>query len=158
MKRSKKILISTVAVIGLSMGSISMVSAFGGPNGFGGCRGGYGHGPRGQDKMTEEQSSWMEQRMQDRLGYIKYKLGITEKQEPAWQAFTQSLEDKFSSRLDRKKGRDTQTTVTGRIKMMRDHAEQMVQMADTIETLYKALTPEQQKIADQLGPMGMRRF
>jgi len=48
--------------------------------------------------------------------------------------------------------------MTDRVKMMRDGAERMTKMADAIEKFYTALTPEQQKIADQLRPMGKRRF
>ncbi len=157
MKRSKKLLISTVAVIGLSMGSISMVSAFGGPGGFGGCHGG-GYGQQGKGQMTQKQESRMQERMQDRVGYMKYKLGITEKQEPAWQEFTKVLESKFTTMRDRKGNRGEQKSVTEKVKLMRDGAERMTQMADAIEKLYSTLTPEQQKIADQMGPMGKRRF
>ncbi len=153
MKRSKKVLISTAAVLILSTASISMVSARS------------HHGDRNYEdsywrssQMTEKRSEQMKQRMQDRLDFIKYKLQITAKQEPAWQELTKTLEDKFDSMVDRKNDRDTEITVTERVKVLRDHAEQMVQMADAIETLYKTLTPEQQKIADKLGPMGMRRF
>lgn len=158
MKHSKKVLLSTVAVIGLSMGSISMVSAFGGPGGFGGCDGGSGYGQRGSGKMTQKQGSRMQERMQDRLGYMKYKLAITEKQEPAWKEFTTALENKFTAKRDRKGNRGEQRNMTDRVKMMRDGAERMTKMADAIEKFYTALTPEQQKIADQLRPMGKRRF
>lgn len=158
MKRSKKVLISTVAVIGLGMGSISMVSAFGGPGGYGGCNGGYGYGQQGPSKMTQKQGLRMQERMQDKLGYMKYKLAITEKQEPAWKEFTTVLENKFTAKRDRKENRGEQKGITDRVKMMRDGVEQITQMADAIEKLYTTLTPEQQQIADQLRPMGKRRF
>jgi hypothetical protein len=130
-----------------------MVSAFGGPGGFGGCDRGYGKGP---DKMMEKRGARMEKKMEDRLGYMKYKLGITTEQEPAWEEFTKALQDKFSNRKDRMKNRGEQKTVTEKVKMMREGAERMSQMADTIEKFYGALTPEQQKIADEMGPMGKR--
>jgi len=155
MKHSKKVLLSTVAVIGLGMGSISMVSAFGGP---GGCDGGNGYGQRGSGKMMQKQGSRMQERMQDRLGYMKYKLAITENQEPAWKEFTTVLENKFTAKRDRKGNRGEQKNMTERVKMMRDGAERMTKMADAIEKFYSALTPEQQKIADQLRPMGKHRF
>ncbi len=158
MKRSKKALISTVAVIGLTMGSISMVSAFGGSGGFGGCHGGHGYWQQSSGKMTEKQNSWMQQRMQDRVDFMKYKLGITKDQEPAWQEFTKVMESKFTTMRDRMEKRGEQQSVTERVKLMRTGAEHMTQMADAIEKLYTALTPEQQKIADQLRPMGRRGF
>lgn len=154
MKRSKKVLISTVAVVGLSLGSISMVSAFGGPGGYGGCD--RGNGQKGPDKMMQKRGSWMEKKMEDRLGYMKYKLGITAEQEPAWKEFTKTLQDKFAKKRDRKENRGEQKTVTDKVKMMREGAEQMIQTANAIEKFYGTLTPEQQKIADEMRPMGKR--
>ncbi len=157
MKRSKKVLISTAAVLILSTASISMVSAKGGHGGFGGCDGGYGSWQQGPGQMTEKQRTWMQQRMEDRVEFMKYKLGITEKQEPAWQEFTKVLEGKFTTMQDRVKNRGEQKSITERVKLMRDGAEHMTQMADAIEKLYATLTPEQQKIADGLRPMGRMR-
>lgn len=159
MKRSKKVLISTAAVLILSAASVSMVSARGHHGGgFGGCDGGYGFWQQGPSQMTEKRGSWMKQRMQDKLDYVKYKLQITDKQEPAWQEFTTALEGKFTTMQDRMQDRGSQKTVTERVKLMREGAENMTQMADAIEKLYKSLTPEQQKLADQLNPMGRRGF
>jgi len=45
-------------------------------------------------------------------------------------------------------------TVAERVERMRNGAGQMTEMADAIEQLYGSLTPEQQKIADELRPMG----
>jgi hypothetical protein len=153
MKGSKKVLIATVAVVGLSLGSISAVSAFGGSGGYGGCDRGQGKGP---DKMMEKRGSWMEKKMEDRLGYMKYKLGITAEQEPAWEEFTKALQDKFTNRKERKQNRGEQKTVTEKVNMMREGAKQMTQTADAIEKFYGTLTPEQQKIADEMSPMGKR--
>jgi Spy/CpxP family protein refolding chaperone len=152
MKRSKKILISTTAALILGAASASMVSAKGH-----GCDGGYGSWQQGQgqEQTQQDRSERMKQKMEDRLGYAKYKLGITEQQEPAWQEFTKSLDTKFTAKRDRKEKRGEKATVTDRVKMMREHAERMTKMADAIEKLYAALTPEQQKLADQLRPMGM---
>jgi hypothetical protein len=156
MKRSKKVLISTVAVVGLSLGSISMVSAFGGPGGYGDCDRGYGQ--KGPNKMMQKRGSGfnMEKRMEERLDYMKYKLGITAEQEPAWKEFTKTLQDKFAKKRDRRENRGEQKTVTDKVKMMREGAEQMIQTANAIEKFYATLTPEQQKIADEMSPMGNR--
>lgn len=156
MKRSKKVLLGTVAVVGLSLGSISMVSAFGGPGGYGGCD--RGNGQKGPNKMMQQRGSGfnMEERMEERLDYMKYKLKITEKQEPAWQEFTKVLESKFTNMRDRMQNRGEQKTIPEKVKQMRTGAEQMTQMADAMEKLYNTLTTEQQKIADEMSPMGKR--
>jgi hypothetical protein len=156
MKGSKKVLITTVAVVGLSLGSISAVSAFGGPGGYGGCDRGYGQ--KGPNKMMQKRGSGfnMEEKMAERLDYMKYKLKITEKQEPAWQEFTKVLESKFTNMRERKENRGEQKTITEKVKQMRAGAESMTQMADAMEKLYSTLTPEQQKIADEMSPMGKR--
>ncbi len=161
MKRSNKALITTVAVIGLSVASISMVSAYGGPGGYDGCsRGGYsdrqqGPGQRGSGKMDRAD---MEQRIADRLDWVKYKLRITEKQEPAWNEFTGTISKSAATMRERRQQRNTEQTVIERAKQMRDGAEQMTRVAAAIENMYKALTPEQQKIADQISPRKMYRF
>jgi protein CpxP len=165
MKGSKKALITTVAVIGLSVASISMVSAYGGPGGFGGCdRDGSGYGQQGHGQMMHKRGFGsgmggdMEQRIADKLDRVKYKLRITQEQEPAWQEFTEALGKKVATMRDRKQQRGTQQPVAERVKRMRDGAEQMTQIADTIEKMYNTLTPEQQKIADQMNPRRMRGF
>ena len=98
----------------------------------------------------------MEERMEERLDYMKYKLKITEKQEPAWQEFTKVLESKFTNMRDRMQNRGEQKTIPEKVKQMRTGAEQMTQMADAMEKLYNTLTTEQQKIADEMSPMGKR--
>jgi hypothetical protein len=163
MKGSKKVLITTVAVIGLSVASISMVSAYGGPGGYGGCdRGGYSDRQQGPGQMQKGGPRGMdvdiEQRVADRLDMVKYKLRITEKQEPAWKEFTDTISKSAAAMSERRQQRNAEQTVTDRVKQMRDGAEQMTQVAAAIEKMYKTLTPEQQKIADQINPRRMRRF
>ena len=106
MKRSSKIIITAVTVIGIGMATISLVSAGGrydrcgsGPDGMGQYdrsgshfqRHGYGREMRGGDPV---------QRMQQGLDMIKYKLRITEAQEPAWQAFEETLTERMKSRVE----------------------------------------------------------
>ena len=154
MKGSKKVLITTVAVVGLSLGSVSAVSAFGGPGGYGGCDRGYGQ--KGPNKMMQKGGYGfnMQDRMEERLDYMKYKLKITEKQELAWQEFTKVLESKFTNMRERMENRGELKTIPEKVKQMRTGADNMTQMADAMEKLYKTLTPEQQKIADEMSPMG----
>lgn len=163
MKRSSKIIITAVTVIGISMATISLVSAGGrydrcgsGPDGMGQYerggshyqRHGYGRDMRGGDPT---------QRMQQGLDMIKYKLRITEAQEPAWQAFEETLSESMKTRTEarqamRESGKSM--TVPERVERMRSGAGNLGKMADAIEQLYASLTPEQQKVADEMRPMG----
>ncbi len=166
MKRSTKILTGTTAAILITTASISMVSAHGGFNRSGGCDG-YG-GPQqwhqGQGSMMHLRGkmrgfgSGMQRFMQQRLDQAKYQLRITEEQEPAWQEFTAEIEKGASTMRDHMQQRRTQKSVAERVQHMRDKSDQMSQMAGAVDRMYKALTPEQQKIADEFTPMRMRGF
>ncbi len=168
MKRTTKVLVTTVAVVGLGIASIPLVSAQGGYNRSGGCdgyggpqqwqQGQGGGGPMMQRGFKRQFGSGMEQFMQERLDQAKYHLRITKEQEPAWQKFTDTVTEKVNFMRDRKQQRGVQQTVTERVQNMRDKAEQMGQLAGAVESLYKTLAPEQQKIADQISPMGRRGF
>ncbi len=158
MKDPKKVLISTIAVIALSAASVSMVSAYGGFDGpRGSCdRGSYSDGPR--DKGSKGKDINMEQRVTDKLDWIKYKLRITEKQEPAWKELTDTIDKSVASMKDARQQRNTDQPVPEKVKQMRDRAKQMTEVANAIEKMYNALTPEQKKIADELNPRRIRRF
>lgn len=162
MKRSSKIIIAVVAVVGIS----TAVAANGR---FDRC--GYGQGGMGmQDSGYSEQSRGRfgrgmrgdpAERMAQGLDMMKYKLRITEAQEPAWQSFEQVLKSKVEKMVEYKKsgGFKGQMPVTERVEKMRAGAGQMTEMADAIEQLYSQLTPEQQKLADEMRPMrGMGRM
>ncbi|TVT52966.1 MAG: hypothetical protein FHK82_12740 [Sedimenticola thiotaurini] len=162
MKRSSKIIIAAVAVIGIS----TAVAANGR---FDRC--GYGQG-----QMSMQQGGYSERghhgfgrgmqgdptaRMEQGLDMMKYKLRITEAQEPAWHAFEQVLKSKAEKRMESRKkgGAGSQMSVSERVEKMRGRAGQMTEMADAIEQLYSQLTPEQQKLADEMRPMrGMSRM
>ena len=100
----------------------------------------------------------MGQFMQQRLDQAKYQLRITEEQEPAWQEFTEEVGKKAATMRNRMQQRWAQQTVTERIKHMRNRADHMTRLASAIEKLYKTLTPEQKKIADQFNLMRMCGF
>ncbi|MES9843418.1 MAG: Spy/CpxP family protein refolding chaperone [Candidatus Sedimenticola sp. PURPLELP] len=161
MKRSSKIIITTVAVIGITAGSLSMVSA--GGRWGGNCQqdgaqygqGFRGQGPKGQFNRAGMQGPTIE-RHQERIDYLKFKLKITEDQEPAWQAFEATMLEKFGNRVEKfaQRGSKAQLPMNERVESMRERATQMNAMADAIDKLYGSLTPEQQKIADEMGPMG----
>lgn len=161
MKRSSKIILTAVAIVGISAASISYVSAHGRYD-----RCGYGQDPMSmqQDFRGERGRHGFERgmkgdpaaRMEQRLDMMKYKLRITEEQEPAWQAFAQNVKQKMENRMERREAmrENGRLAVPERVKQMRTGAEQMNEMADAIEQLYASLTPEQQKVADQMRPMG----
>lgn len=161
MKRSNKIILTAVAIIGISAASMSYVSAQGRYDrcGYGAdatsMQRGFG-GERGHHKFDRRMKVDPAARMEQRLDMMKYKLRITEEQEPVWQAFAQNVKQKMENRMERRDAvrENGRPTVPERVKQMRTGAEQMNEMADVIEKLYASLTPEQQKIADQMRPMG----
>jgi hypothetical protein len=96
----------------------------------------------------------MESRMTDRMDYMKYKLQITAEQEPAWNALTESVKKKVTSKVERFAAkRDASFTIGDKVKLMREGSEDLKSLADSIDNLYAQLSPEQQKIADEMGPM-----
>ncbi len=162
MKRSSKVILTAVTVVGLSLASLSYVSANGRYD-----RCGYGQGPMsmqdggkgqwGRHGFGHGRSGDPVARMGQGLDMMKYKLRITEAQEPAWQAFEQSMQQKMNARMEqRQAARESGVSITvpDRIERMRNGAVQITEMADAIEKLYAGLTPEQQKIADAMRPMG----
>jgi len=164
MNKSIKTLIATVAVVGISAGSISLATANGSWGGDCG-RGGQMHkqgnmqGHSFKQGQRYKQGGVVEERIADRLGYMKYQLKITEAQEPAWQTFEASVKERGAKMAGRsKQGSFKQKMpVTERIALMRTKTEQMNKMADSIEALYTQLTPEQQQLADQISPLRRMR-
>ncbi|MCP3867007.1 MAG: Spy/CpxP family protein refolding chaperone [Gammaproteobacteria bacterium] len=165
MKRSTKIIVALVAVAGIGAATFATVSAQGG--GWGGCR---GYGPasyeQGENPMMGRRGYGMkhgrnwgdrEKMITQRLEVLKSELQITEEQEPAWQAFNQALVEKMQAKAGRFGQRGAQVPVSARVERMRSGAKSMTELADAMEKFYGVLTPEQQKLADQMRPMG-RRF
>ncbi len=150
MKRSSKILITSVAVIGITAAGISLVSADGW-----GCQGYGKHGRdyRGMGMMGGAPSEKIERRLE----YLKNELEITPEQEPAWEALKQDISTKVTTMRVGFKQRGSQLAVTERTERMRQNAQQMSNLADAIDEFYRILTPEQQEVADNMRPMG-RRF
>lgn len=173
MKRNTKIALVTVAVIGISAATVGMVSAGGR---WGDCGYyGYGAGPMGQGfqqqpmgpgfnrggPMMHKRMSFDDrtQRMGEHLAMLKQNLNITPDQEAVWSEFESSMKDKMATRQQGKRilGAGSEMSIPDRAAMMRSKADQLKQTADAMDKLYAALTPEQQAIADQHRPMGMRR-
>ena len=159
MKRSSKILITTIAVIGITAGSLSLVSAQG--RWGDGCRysgpqamQGYGKHMRGQSKMAGMRGG-MQQDPAQSLDRMKTILQITQDQEPAWNEFASTMQSKFETRKAHREMRlSGEFSAQDRIGLMKQRAEQMTEMANAMEKLYASLTPAQQKVVDTIGPMG----
>ncbi|KQP12003.1 Spy/CpxP family protein refolding chaperone [Pseudorhodoferax sp. Leaf267] len=107
--------------------------------------------------MPHHDPAQMQARMAERQAALKSQLQITPAQEPAWSAFTASLQRPAHAgpRPDRDALRSM--TTPQRIELMRArHSERQAAMerrADATLRLYAALTPEQQKVFDaQRGP------
>ncbi|MCB1759079.1 MAG: Spy/CpxP family protein refolding chaperone [Gammaproteobacteria bacterium] len=174
MKKATKVLVTTVAVVGITAASFSLVAARGG---WSGCDGPYGMGRAGEyGEMSRgfggergmhkrgfgmdpaARLERMESRMAERIDYMKYKLKITAEQEPAWTALTESLKQKMANKAEHFAAmRDGGFTIQDKVKLMREGSADLKSLADGIDNLYAQLTPEQQKIADGLGPMFGRR-
>jgi len=176
MKGSSKIILTGIAVIGISAATIGVVSAKGPCGGYRNQMGfedrgyysheyGYGGPGRGQQgSRGQHGGGWskgpgngadFEAKMDERLDRVKSQLGITSTQEPAWNEFTSHLKQKMETRKQRRKARmsDAIPAVEQRIEFMREKSAQINEMADAMAKLHAQLTPEQQKMADSL-PMG----
>ncbi|QNP47294.1 Spy/CpxP family protein refolding chaperone [Diaphorobacter aerolatus] len=117
-------------------------------------------GERGQ-RMTPEQR---QDRMAKRADAFKQKLKITADQEPAWNAFQQSMQPNKDradqARLDRKE-MDKLTTPERIDRMRAMHAQRSAEMdrrGEAVKTFYATLKPEQQKVFDEESKRMMHRF
>ena len=106
-------------------------------------------------QMQAASKERMQQRMQERrakhLAQLKEQLQITAAQEPAWNAFTSSMQPgKMPARMDRDEM--ARLSTPERIDRMRTlRAERIAEAdrrGDAIKTFYGALTPAQQKTFD----------
>lgn len=116
---------------------------------------GYGMGPRGMfygDAGDAEQG----------LAGLKSELGISAKQESAWQAFIDNAKQQEKNReawfAKLRQARSAGTTpdrLAQQAEFMKQRQSDLANNAAALKDLYAALTPEQQAIADQrLGGFG----
>ncbi len=107
-------------------------------------------------------------RAQKHLSELKTKLNLTKDQQPAWQTFSDQVNDQaknMASMQDKWKN-NTQTMpktapeqMARMSDMMKERAQDMAKMTDTVKTFYATLTTEQQTAFDkvhmsQMGLMG----
>ncbi len=91
---------------------------------------------------------------QQRLARLKSKLAITAEQEPQWSAFTnavlQQMEEFKAAHQGRRTLAQTAPERTDRqVAWMKERAAAFEAVGEAAKTLYAALTPEQQRIADE---------
>ena len=127
----------------------------GGGMGPGWGMGGDGMGPRGMFNAYPATA-------EERLAGLKSDLGVTAEQEPAWQAFVESVKARDASRqawFAQMREARTQGSLPDRLAlrdaMMKQHQAENEATTSALKELYAVLTPEQKVIADQrIGGFG----
>jgi hypothetical protein len=110
------------------------------------------HGAMDPARM-ERMRARMEERMAKRLGDLKQKLQISRGQEGAWDAWTATLKPAQFQHPDRAAfAHMTTPERIDRMKALRaQRAAEMDKRLDATKTFYAQLTPEQQKVFDEVG-------
>jgi hypothetical protein len=100
--------------------------------------------------------------VEGRLAYLKAELGITEAQAASWKQYEDAIRSRTSAmqgmRQEMMKAMQAGTVadrMKARITMMEGMVANMKTQSAALESLYKVLTDEQKKKADQLLGMGM---
>lgn len=97
-------------------------------------------------------------RAEKHLSELKAELNLTKDQEPAWSKFSDQVitQAKSMASMQEDMKKDMQNmprTAPERIEMMasrmKDRAQRMATMADTVKTFYNTLTPEQKNVFDK---------
>ena len=104
----------------------------------------------------------MAAQVEGRLAYLKAELGITEVQTPGWKQYEDAVRSRTSAmqgmHQEMMKAMQSGTVadrMKARIAMMEGMLTSMKAQSTAIENLYKALSDEQKKKADQLLGTGM---
>jgi hypothetical protein len=135
-------------------------------------------GPRADGMHRHMQRSQLKpsERVEARLAYIRTALKITDAQQPQWDAFASVLRKQAQQMDDFRRTRHTEGAQAGerrhataierlerRQKMMAFASQRLDEVIAAAKPLYAALSPEQQKIADEMlarqgrGRMGHHR-
>ncbi|OGA19211.1 MAG: hypothetical protein A3I01_16540 [Betaproteobacteria bacterium RIFCSPLOWO2_02_FULL_65_24] len=182
MKRATRIVIAVGAAISLGLAAAAAVSAQ--PSGYGmgwgarhmgggmmgGAGPGYGMGPgmmggygpgygMGQQAMFNAHSG----NADEGLAALKSELGITAKQDPAWQAFVNNAKQQNESRQawfakmhEARSAGSAPELLAQQTELMKQRQSEMETSTAALKNLYATLTPEQKAIADQRF-VGFRR-
>ena len=120
-----------------------------GPGMMGGYGPGYGMGPRGVPGGYFGN-------VDESLAALKAQLGITEKQDDAWQAFAKTAKQQNESRqawfAKMQQARQTGSApdfAALRAEMLKQRQAEVEANATALKNLYAALSPEQKEVADQ---------
>ena len=124
-------------------------------HGYGHHRGGWGrHGMKA------------EKHIDGILAFAEAELKITDAQQPAWTEFSDSMRELINENSAYRQSKIPQRDelanaslverIDHRLASLERRQLQLRKMADAVKKIYAALTPEQQRLADELAPM--RRF
>jgi Spy/CpxP family protein refolding chaperone len=170
MKSTSKIIIAVAATLSLAIGSavLAQPGGFGpgyghmgygmGPGGYGmgsgsghmgGYGGGYGMGPQAMFNAYSGNAD-------EGLAALKSELGITAKQDSAWQAFTRNAKQQnenrqawFAKMHQARSAGSAPELLAQQTEFMKQRQAEMEANASALKDLYATLTPEQKAIADQ---------
>ena len=178
MKRATKIAVAIGAALSLGLAAAA-VSAhpFGYGPGWGGHMGGYGMGPGmmggygpgsgmgpgmmggyGPSAGVGPQAMFNNRfgNAEENLAALKTELGITAKQDPAWQAFVSSAKQQnenrqawFAKMQQAHSAGSAPEMLAQQTEIMKQRQVELEAKAAALKSLYAALTPEQKAIADQ---------
>ncbi len=116
---------------------------------MGGYAGGYGMGPQAMFNAYASNAD-------ESLAALKSELGITAKQEPAWQAFTMNAKQQnenrqawFAKMQQARSAGSAPELLAQQTEFMKQRQAEMEANASALKDLYATLTPEQKAIADQ---------
>ena len=145
--------IGTALSLGLAAAAVSAhPSGYGGGWGgghMGGYGPGYGMGPQGMFNAYPGNA-------EDGLAALKAELGITAKQDPAWQAFTKYAKQQnenrqawFAKMHEVRSAGSAPELLARQTEFMKQRLAEMDANAAALKDLYATLTPEQKAMADQ---------
>lgn len=133
----------------------------------------YDKGCESTNRMSGEMGVDAIARANKHLNELKTKLNLTSDQQPAWQAFSDQINEQaknMATLQNKMKDRAKNMPMTlpmsvpeqmaKMAEQMKERAQDMGKMADTVNTFYAALTPEQQVIFDKthMNQMSAMRY
>ncbi len=161
MKRATKVLITIGAALSLGLAAAAVsaqpygpgwhMGGYGpgygmGPGMMGGYGPGYGMGPQARFGASVD----------DNLAGLKTELGITAKQDAAWQAFAKNAKQQsenrqawFAKMQQARSAGSAPEFLAQRTEILKQRQAEAEANATALKDLYAALTPEQKAIADQ---------
>jgi len=103
-------------------------------------------------------------RVEEQINRLHQQLGITADQEPQWNAFAavmranaEHMEGLYRERASRFNQMNAVESLRSYQRIVQAHAEDLARLVPAFETLYASLTPDQQRIADQVFRYQNRR-